>query len=205
MKLRIESDNLEDYLKAIPPVIQFDTPLVKNKIAEIKTAAGTAEERARLAFEIARDSVSHSFDSGNQVISISAEDALMNGDGICFAKAHLLAALLRGMGIPAGFCYQRVLKKGTVESGYALHGLNALYLEGIGWFRVDPRGNKAGIDSQFNYATEQLAYPIRTELGEVDYPDVLVAPLPSVIESMRTSDNCRVLFDKRPESLNVAG
>ena len=148
-----------------------------------------------------RDQVAHSFDTGHDVVSISAEDALRNGEGICFAKAHLLAALLRGMDIPCGFCYQRVLRKGTVESGHALHGLNAVYLEETGWFRVDPRGNKPGIDSRFSPKVEKLAYPIRPELGEVDYPDVLVAPLPAVLRAMEGARDCHELFWTRPEAM----
>ncbi|MBS1751374.1 MAG: transglutaminase family protein [Bacteroidetes bacterium] len=201
MKLVFESKKLEDYLKEIPPVIQFDTPLVQKEIQEIESKALTPKERAKMAFEFARDFIQHSFDTQSKVITISAEDAIEKKEGICFAKSHVLATLLRGMGIPAGFCYQRVLRKGTVESGYALHGLNAVYLEDTGWFRVDPRGNKPGVDSQFSTDTEKLAYPIRTELGEADYPEVFTAPLPSVIKSMEESADCQALFFNRPEKV----
>lgn len=105
------------------------------------------------------------------------------------------------MGIPTGFCYQRVLRKGTIESGYALHGLNAIYLEDIGWFRLDPRGNKPGVDSEFSIETEKLAYPIRTSLGEIDYPKVYTKPLDSVIAAMHNSKGCHELFYKRPEEI----
>lgn len=201
MELQLESKNILDYLQELPPVIQFNTPLVQEKIRKIESQTSSQRERAKIAFELARDGVAHSFDTKNEIITITAEEALENRDGICFAKSHLLATLLRGMGIPAGFCYQRVLRKGTVESGYALHGLNAVYLPETGWFRVDPRGNKPGINSQFTTEKEQLAYPIRSELGEVDYPNVLTEPLPSVIESMRNSKDCEELFYKRPETL----
>lgn len=158
-----------------------------------------------MAFEIARDRIKHSFDTHNQHVTINATDVLETENGICFAKAHLLATLLRGMGIPTGFCYQRVLRKNTIESGYALHGLNAIYLDDIGWFRVDPRGNKPGIDSQFTTDVEHLAYPIRTNLGEVDYPNILTAPLDSVLQSMETSKTTDELFYNRPEKLEMAG
>lgn len=158
--LRICSNNLDDYLKEIPPIIQFNTPLIKAKIREIESKASTKLERAKLAFEVARDEIQHSFDTQSKVVTVIAEDVLAKQEGICFAKSHLLAALLRGMGIPTGFCYQRVLRKNTIESGYALHGLNAIYLEEYGWFRVDPRGNKPGVDSQFSIEEEKLAYPI---------------------------------------------
>ena|SRR5699024_629141 len=201
MKLQLESDRLEDYLKEIPPVIQFNSPLVKQSIEAIESQASSLKERAKGAFELARDQVTHSFDTKCKAVTISAEEALEKKDGICFAKSHLLATLLRGMNIPAGFCYQRVLRKETIESGYALHGLNALYLEEAGWFRVDPRGNKEGIDSQFSIDEEKLAYPIRKSLGEIDYPNVLTAPLPSVITAMRDSKDSQELFYKRPETL----
>lgn len=201
MELKLESNHLEDYLKELPPVIQFNSPVVQNEIKAIESKTSSARERAKLAFEFARDEIHHSFDTKNKEVTISAADAIEKKEGICFAKAHVLATLLRGMGIPAGFCYQRVLRKGTVESGYALHGLNAVYLEGTGWFRLDPRGNKPGVDSQFSTDVEKLAYPIRTELGEVDYPDVFTEPLPSVIKAMEESEDCDALFYNRPEKI----
>ncbi len=196
----LESDKLEDYLREIPPVVEFSTPLIRQQIQRIESQTSSPKERAGIAFEIARDQIHHSFDTPeNKEVTINAEEVIGKKEGICFAKAHLLATLLRGMGIPAGFCYQRVLRKGTVESGYALHGLNAVYLNEVGWFRVDPRGNKPGIDSQFSIDKEKLAYPIREELGEIDYPNVFVTPLPSVIESMTASKDSHELFYKRPE------
>ena len=201
MKLQIESEQLDDYLKEVPPIIQFHTPLIQQKIQFIKSQASRNRDRAKMAFEIARDEVAHNFDTKSDNITINAEDVLKSKEGICFAKSHLLASLLRGMDIPTGFCYQKVLRKGTIESGYALHGLNAIYLPETGWFRVDPRGNKPGIDSQFTTEEEKLAYPIRTELGEIDYDVVLTNPLPPVIDAMKKSTNCEQLFNSRPTDL----
>jgi len=201
MKLQIASEQLEDYLQELPPVIEFHSPLIQEKIHFIKSQASSDLDRAKMAFEVARDEVAHSFDTQSDYITINAEDVLESKEGICFAKSHLLASLLRGMEIPAGFCYQKVLRKGTVESGYALHGLNGVYLPETGWFRVDPRGNKPGIDSQFTIEEEKLAYTIRPELGEIDYPIVLAKPLSSVIKVMRESKSCKELFYNRPTDL----
>ncbi len=201
MKLIFESNQITDYLKENPPYIRYKTPQVCAMISAIEAKASSAEQRAKLAFGIVRDEIKHSFDTGNPLVTIGAEEVLEHRAGICFAKSHLLATLLRGMDIPAGFCYQRVLRKGTIESGYALHGLNAVYLPDIGWFRLDPRGNKPGIDTEFNTHQEQLAYPIRTELGEIDYPNVFIAPLPGVLKAMRLSKDSQELFYKRPEAL----
>jgi|SRR5690625_1352280 len=201
MKLQLESTNKADFLRPIDGIIDYETQIVQEKINEIKNSTDKVREQAELAFNFVRDEIDHSFDTNSKVITISASDTLNKKEGICFAKSHLLAALLRGLGIPAGFCYQRVLRKGTVESGYALHGLNALYLDEVGWFRVDPRGNKEGINSEFSTDKEKLAYPIRTELGEIDYPEVYSNPLPSVIESMNDSKDCHALFFNRPEAI----
>lgn len=202
MQLRIESAKLEDYLQALPPVIEWRTPLVQAKINEIVATSATPEQRARLAFEFARDGIQHSFDTRSTTVTINAEDAIAKCEGICFAKSHVLAALLRGMGIPAGFCYQRVLRKADdPASGHALHGLNAVYLDGHGWFRLDPRGNKPGVESRFSIDREVLAYPIRPELGEVDYPDVLARPLPSVLQAMRETADGHSLFWDRPDAM----
>jgi len=192
---------MADYLKEIPPIITFSTPMIKAKIDHIKSKSQNTLERAGMAFLIARDEIRHSFDLQSDIVTITAEEVLSNREGICFAKSHLLAALLRGIGIPAGFCYQRVTRKGTVESGYALHGLNAVYLNNFGWFRVDPRGNKPGVNAQFTPPVEQLAYSIHSELGEIDYPDILVSPYSPVVEMMRRSNNYDDLFFTRPERL----
>src|SRR5690625_4972094 len=202
MKLQLQSNSLEDYLCPIEGVIDFNHPVVKRKIKEIKARTTSLEKQAEIAFNYVRDNIEHSFDTNSIEITISASDAIEKKEGICFAKAHLLAALLRGMGIPAGFCYQRVLRKGTVESGYALHGLNAIYLEEIdAWIRIDPRGNKEGIQSEFSITEESLAYPIREELGEIDYPQVFSRPLEIVVNAMRDSEDCYELFYRRPESI----
>ena len=200
MQLQIRSQRKEDYLSHDEGLIDFNHPEVQAKIDEIEKKTSTLTDRARLAFHFVRDDIQHSFDTNSTLITISASETIIKREGICFAKSHLLAALLRGMGIPAGFCYQRVLRKDTIESGYALHGLNALFLDGK-WFRVDPRGNKEGIQSEFSMEVEKLAYPIRGALGEMDYPYVFKRPLESVVHAMQTSEDCRALFFKRPESL----
>lgn len=201
MQLIITNEDVQDYLEETC-LINFSHPFIQEKINEFKQKGKTKQEWAELAFLFVRDEIQHSFDIDGKAITINASDVLEKGEGICFAKAHLLAAFLRGMGIPAGFCYQRVTRKGSPESGYALHGLNALYFEEIGqWFRVDPRGNKPGVSSEFSISPEKLAYPIRNEIDEVDYPYVFSGPLDKVISAMEDSADCKELFFNRPESI----
>lgn len=80
-----------------------------------------------------------------------------------------LAAFLRAVNIPAGFCYQ-VLRSGAYPSIMVLHGLNGIYVPSLGrWIRVDPRGNTNGINAQFSLEEEQLAFSMVPDQGEYIY------------------------------------
>lgn len=45
--------------------------------------------------------------------------------------------------------------------------INTVYVDK--WIRLDARGNKDGVNAQFLLEEEQLAYQVRSELGEIDY------------------------------------
>ncbi|PAV28913.1 transglutaminase [Virgibacillus profundi] len=198
MVLHIKTNNLQAYLEETS-IIDYSHPIIQAKVEDFKRMEKTKKELAEIAFYFVRDEIGHSFDLNSTLVTITASETLEQKEGICFAKSHLLAAFLRAMNIPAGFCYQRVTRNGTKESGYALHGLNAIYLEEEDiWFRIDPRGNKAGISSEFSINPEKLAYPIRPKLEEIDYQHVYSDPLEKVITAMKESAECKELFYSRP-------
>jgi hypothetical protein len=113
-----------------------------------------------------------------------ASDVLVHRTGFCYAKSHLLAALLRANGIPAGFCYQRLSISGEGPP-YSLHGFNGVYLSEIGWYRVDARGNRFDVDAQFAPPVERLAFAIQSP-GEVEFGEILPEPLGCVINALRS-------------------
>ena len=120
-----------------------------------------------------RDEISHSWDAGETIVSITASDVLKNGTGICWTKSCLLSALLRANNIPSGISYQRLMRADDdSEDGYIVHALNTVFIEEIGkWIRLDARGNKNNVHAKFSLSKEVLAFPIREELGEIDYHD----------------------------------
>src|SRR6478735_6955208 len=158
-------------------VLDFSHPSVRALARSLRASAATDVEFAEAAFEFVRDEVAHSWDVQDPRVTVRASDVLSERIGLCYAKSHLLAAVLRAEGVPAGLCYQRLTDDGDT---FMLHGLVAVYLEG-GWHRQDPRGNKPGVDAQFILGSEKLAWPVREELGEKDYPDVFVAPSEVVV------------------------
>lgn len=95
------------------------------------------EETTRKCFEFVRDKIKHSWDYKLNPVTYKASDLLNHGTGYCYAKSHLLAALLRANNIPAGLCYQRLTI--TDVPPFCLYGLNAVYLKQFGWYRLDAR------------------------------------------------------------------
>lgn len=158
--------------------IDFVHPLVASKAAELARDADGKTAVARRCFEFVRDEIKHSWDYKLNPVTCRASDVLRHGTGYCYAKSHLLAALLRANAIPAGLCYQR-LSVNDEGAPYCLHGLNAVYLEEHGWYRIDARGNKPGILAEFCPPREALAFPIR-EKEERDLPEIWAEPLPVV-------------------------
>jgi transglutaminase-like putative cysteine protease len=115
--------------------------------------------------------------------------------------------LLRANSIPTGFCYQR-LSIDDKGAPYSLHGFNAVYLSEMGWYRVDARGNREGINAQFTPPQEQLAYTTKVP-GELDFQNIFSEPLAVVVQALqshRTLDELHSkLPDISPESLETCG
>ncbi len=83
---------------------------------------------------------------------------------------------------------------GSWRDRFALHALVAVQLDGD-WRRLDPRGNKPGVDTQFSLAQERLAWRVDPAAGEVDYPTVYAVPAPVVLAALRRASDALVLCD----------
>jgi transglutaminase-like putative cysteine protease len=155
---------------------------------------------ARAAFEFVRDEIRHSWDVRSHRVTRAASTALAHGEGLCYAKSHLLAALLRQVGVPSGLAYQRLTLGDTPESGYSVHGLNTAFLQGR-WIRLDARGNKPGVDAQFSMEAERLAFPVRPEMDERDYDDNFCDVHPTIAGALESEDDLHVLVERLPAVL----
>ncbi len=173
---------MEDYLK-VSGVIDWQHPNIRERAEKIAVGNETPMAIAKACFEWVRDEIFHSCDYRMNPVTCKASDVLQHKTGYCFAKSHLLAALLRANQIPAGFCYQR-LSIDDKGAPYSLHGFNAIYLAEVGWYRVDARGNKAGVNARFIPPQEQLAYKIQLP-EEAGFPVILVEPLQIVVAALQ--------------------
>jgi transglutaminase-like putative cysteine protease len=174
---------MEEYLE-VSEVIDWQHPKDIECSKQIASKHQTPTAIAKACFEWVRDEICHSYDYQMNPVTYKASDVLQYKTGYCFAKSHLLAALLRANRIPAGFCYQR-LSIDDKGAPYSLHGFNAIYLPEIGWYRVDARGNKEGVNAQFTPPQEQLAFKIQFS-EEADFPAILAEPLQIIVEALQT-------------------
>ena len=166
---------MQEYLHSTE-IIDWEHPKIQKLAKELALEAEGPVEITKRCFEWVRDEIYHSHDYCLNPITLKASEVLEAGTGYCYAKSHLLAALLRANGIPTGLCYQRLSRDENGEP-FCLHGLNAVYLPDIGWYRIDARGNKKSVNAQYAPPEEILAYEIKVE-GEADLPEIWADPYP---------------------------
>ena len=151
--------------------------------AKLAEGATSDEEVAGRCFRWVRDEVRHSVDARLPVVTCNASAVLEHRVGFCYAKSHLLAALLRARGIPAALCYQRLAEDASGRT-FFLHGLVAVHLARHGWYRVDPRGNKPGVESDFCPPVERLPFTPALP-GERDIPGRFFDALSCVVATLQ--------------------
>lgn len=156
-----ETDDLGRYLEDTI-TIDWQTPSVMETGRRLLAGITDAEARVERLFRFVRDEIDHSFDlaedelerragrslagwSANFVrrgIACRASEVQALGHALCFAKSHLLAALLRVAGYPTGFCYARLVDDER-PGRFVLHGFVACHWAPTqSWLLLDPRGDR---------------------------------------------------------------
>ena len=201
MKLSLFTDNIEEYLKK-DGVVNYENVNIIQLADLLWSNADSDVDYIKRAYEFVRDNISHSADINEDLLTCSASEVLAAGHGICFAKSHLLAALLRCKSIPTGFCYQKLILDDETAPILIYHGLNGVYIKEYKmWIRLDARGNKEGVNAQFSLEREQLAFPIRHEKGEEDGFVIYPAPDSKVLEKFKNNKTRTELWDDLPTEL----
>lgn len=170
----------EGYLKACA-VVDYDHPGVSEQ-AERLREVGDPVATAQRCFEFVRDAIAHSLDIEAQAVTCSASEVLQAGHGLCYAKSHLLTALLRANGIPAGADYQRLVDG---RWGHVLHGLSTVWLDGYGWQWLDARGGPVGAGVVFEPGGDMRVFSTN-QPGEIEYLVNLQHPLPGLVRLLNS-------------------
>lgn len=192
----LKADDVIDHRKK--PIIQLADELFQQSADELSFI--------KAAYEFVRDHIYHSADKNEDILTCTASEVLEAGHGICFAKSHLLAALLRCKSVPTGFCYQKLILDDETAPVLVYHGLNGVYIKELKkWIRLDARGNREDVDAQFSIDHEQLAFRVRPELGEIDSYTVYPKPDVKILETLRESKTRTALWDHLPTELGYHG
>lgn len=200
--MKLESPNLEEYLSDLPE-LTIHSAEIKQLRDKLFCSTYNDIEKIDRAFHFVRDEIDHSWDSQNSTVTCTALEVLRAGHGICYAKANLLAALLRSTGVPTGFCYQKLLLFDKEDDRYCIHALNAVFIASCNrWMRVDARGNKLGIEASFDIDREKLAFLPDNDLGELDYPMIYTKPNSLTMSTLLNAANSLEMYIKNlPEAL----
>lgn len=177
-------------------IVNFDAPEVRSLAHSL--ASDDRVETARRCFVFVRDQVEHSSDFQRSPTTCSASEVLRARTGFCYAKSHLLVALLRANGLSAGFSYQRLTVDGRTPP-FCLHGLVSVELPHLGWYAIDARGNRKDVTAQFEPPHERLAFAIVHD-GERDFAPIFPRPLASVVDCLRTHATWDAVRDNLPDA-----
>jgi len=194
----VTTSNSQEYLTA-NEAVDSEHPTIIAKAKDLSKGLDSDEAIAKNCFVFVRDEIDHSGDIPAEITTYKASEVLKHKTGWCYAKSHLLAALLRANGIPTGLCYQR-LSQGDGGAPYCLHGLNAVYLKEYGWYRVDARGNKDGVNAQFTPPVEKLAFEIQEE-NEGDFERIFVEPLEEVTKALQCNADYKAMTQNFPDRI----
>lgn len=195
--LHLESDpDLRVYLLN-DEVTDGEDPAVQAQAALLR-GQDTAGSIAN-CYYFCRDNIAHSVDiAEKERITVTASEVLKYGHGLCMAKAHLFAALLRVLNIPAGFCYQTLVQ----PSIRFVHGLNAVYdTQRKQWYRIDIVGRHSKEPLSYTPGQDLLFYTPRRNLQIIEHPWIYSKPHPTALSYLRGFHRLADALEHLPENL----
>ena len=196
-----ESEDLGRYLEDTITV-DWQTPTVMECAQELLAGLRDPEDRLRRLFSFVRDEIAHSLDRSPERATCRASEVLTEGHGLCYAKSHLLAALLRIAGLPSGFGYVRVADADR-PGRFVLHGFNAVrWPATTEWILLDASGRRAGprTECRLSPPFSLAAWP-DLEAGEGFFPFVYRRPGKRVIDLLERAPDFATVIRNLPDAL----
>ncbi|NLP00398.1 MAG: transglutaminase domain-containing protein [Clostridiaceae bacterium] len=194
-----DKSDISDYLES-SDVLDFDHPLVSQTAQQLTYGLKDNLSKAREIYEFTRDHIFHSVDIDATSVTKTASEVLDKGHGICFAKAHLLAALMRASGIPTGFCYQ-IRYYEDLERLIA-HGFNGVYIQELDkWVRIDACFQVDVDDWGFDPFKESTIKSVREEIGESDDFTIYHTPSKKILKVLSAANTVEELMHLIPSEI----
>lgn len=191
--------DLNDYLES-SDIIDYDNPLVREAANQLTYGLKDNLSIARVIYDFVKDQILYSFSINATSVPVKASEVLDKGHGICYAKAHLLAALMRASDIPAGLCYQ--LRYDVEAEQLLIHGFNALYIKELDrWVRLDASCHLDEDPWHFDTSRESPELSINTSLGEHDDYTIYASPSRRVLKALDMSETIDELRNLLPSKI----
>ncbi len=196
-----ESADLGRYLEDTI-TIDWQTPMLMERARSLLAGLETPEARVARLFEFVRDDVAHSRDQPTEVHPCRASEVLAAGTGLCFAKSHLLAGLLRIAGFPVGFCYAR-LGDAARAGRFVLHGFNGVWwAPGERWIYLDARGDTGPVRTECRFEPPwSLAQAPDPEAGESFLPFIYRRPAKRIVDLLERAPSLEAVLRNWPDSI----
>lgn len=196
-----ETDDLGRYLEDTI-TIDWQTPIVTSTARRLLESSATPELRVRNLFEFVRDEIDHSMDIETEAQTCRASEVLEEGTGLCYAKSHLLAGLLRYAGFPTGFCYVKTADADR-PGKFSLHGFNAVYwAPDSSWIFLDARGDNAECQTECRFeAPWSLAFWPDAEKGELFLPFIYKRPAKRILDLLERAPSFQAVCQNLPDSI----
>lgn len=189
-----ESTDLDRYLADLPE-LQFRSKQIQEFSNHLFKDSDNDIFIINKAFRFVCNDISHSWDIRAHKVTRTATDVLRYGHGICYAKANLLASLLRSARIPTGFCYQKLCLFDETPIQYCIHALNAVYISKYHkWLRIDARGNNDNIKADFCPPAEKLAFNPNSNKGETNFPIIYTNPCYETMHVLEESSDALMMY-----------
>lgn len=196
-----ESDDLGRYLEDTI-TIDWQSPGLMETAGALLEGRDGPEARLEALFRFVRDDVPHALDVQPERATCRASEVLREGHGLCYAKSHLLAGLLRYAGFPTGFCYARLVSEAQ-RSGFVLHGFNAVYWAPTEtWLLLDASGREAAPEASVRFeAPWGLPFAVDPEAGESFLPHILRRPPKRIIDLLERAPDFAAVSRNLPDTL----
>jgi transglutaminase-like putative cysteine protease len=182
-------------------VVDWQTPAVLERTRDLLAgveAEADELQRVDLLFRFVRDQVGDALESEVESVACSASQVLHLGVWLAFSRCHLLAALLRSCGVPAGFGYQRLARE---TGGTTLHGFVGVWLARREiWVDLDPCGVAPGGPLSCPEVDSGLMDPVMEE-AELTYPTLWARPVREVTDLLDQAPNLAAIRTRLPAGL----
>ena len=182
--------------------VDWKDMLITRETSQTIIGCKTDEDKVKAVFEFVRDGITNAMNIDSVALPWTASTTVRAMVGTDDSKAMVFAAMVRALGIPAGFCYQRLTVVDDDSEGYYLHCYNAVYLDGK-WIKVDASGRLGARDATFCKIEPDLAFIPREVYGESNISGIFARPYEKSMDVLKSAERISDIIFGLPDTIDI--